>query len=161
MGRVRNAPQTKELTRLITKGPGKIGQDYFPSLKVLRTVIYLAIMLTSSSCRKIGVIITLLNNCKVVFLTTLTSFVQNYLILLRFLPLVTWSSCTLHELSDQGQAAWEQILQQLEINYLSNWVHFTLSGFPGTSHRFAVLLHASQSSLLVKVAKPLVVPSSS
>lgn len=50
---------------------------------------------------------------------------------------------TLHELSDQGQAAWEQILQQLEINHLSNWVHFTLSGFPGTSHRFAVLLHAS------------------
>lgn len=29
---------------------------------------------------------------------------------------------TLHELSDQGQAAWEQILQQLEINHLSNWV---------------------------------------
>lgn len=45
------------------------------SLEALRTVIYLTIMLTSSSLRKMGVIITLFDNCEVVFLTTLPGFV--------------------------------------------------------------------------------------
>lgn len=48
-------------------------------MTVLITVIYLALMLTSSSCGKTGVIIRIFDNCKVVSFTKLTSAVENYL----------------------------------------------------------------------------------
>lgn len=62
---MRCVPKARELITsetLITTGSGKTGQAYFSSLKVLGTVIYLAIMLTSSICRKLGVIIRLSEN---------------------------------------------------------------------------------------------------
>lgn len=42
----------KEQASLSTKGSGKIGQVSFSSMKVLVIVIYLAIMLMRSICRK-------------------------------------------------------------------------------------------------------------
>lgn len=55
-------------------------------MKVLITVIYLVIMLTSSSCRKIGVIIRIFDNSNVVSFTKLTNWGEKYLTCLEKSP---------------------------------------------------------------------------